>query len=251
MFDELVKFFVVLLVVVEPLSLLPILAGLTEGADERHRRAMSLKAVAIATVVCLVFAVAGTALLDLLGISVDAFKVGGGILLFLLSIEMVFARPSGVRSITPICAANRSDSGSTPANPSRMVASAPGPAISGNARGNTEMSARPWASASSPGVIERTPEGRANTISIESRNSRMPPPTLKASTLMPSRSSIAVPATANTRHTTVEIATAFSDIARRCRSSAPSVSPASIGSSDSGSTTTSSTTKNLTSSSNI
>ena len=101
MFDELVKFFVVLLVVVEPLSLLPILAGLTEGADERHRRAMSLKAVAIATVVCLVFAVAGTALLDLLGISVDAFKVGGGILLFLLSIEMVFARTSGVRSITP------------------------------------------------------------------------------------------------------------------------------------------------------
>ena len=101
MFDELVKFFVVLLVVVEPLSLLPILAGLTEGADERHRRAMSLKAVAISTVVCLVFAVAGTAMLDLLGISVDAFKVGGGILLFLLSIEMVFARPSGVRSITP------------------------------------------------------------------------------------------------------------------------------------------------------
>ena len=80
MFDELVKFFVVLLVVVEPLSLLPILAGLTEGADQRHRRAMSLKAVAISTVVCLVFAVAGTAMLDLLGISVDAFKVGGGIL---------------------------------------------------------------------------------------------------------------------------------------------------------------------------
>jgi multiple antibiotic resistance protein len=51
--------------------------------------------------VCLVFAAAGTALLGILGISVDAFKVGGGILLFLLAIEMVFARPSGVRSITP------------------------------------------------------------------------------------------------------------------------------------------------------
>jgi multiple antibiotic resistance protein len=101
MFDELAKFFVVLLVVVEPLSLLPVLAGLTQGTDERHRRAMSFKAVAIATAVCVAFAVAGTALLDLLGISVDAFKVGGGILLFLLSIEMVFARPSGVRSITP------------------------------------------------------------------------------------------------------------------------------------------------------
>ena len=101
MFDELVKFFVVLLVVVEPLSLLPVLAGLTQGADDSYRRHMSLKAVAISAVVCIVFALVGAALLRLLGISVDAFKVGGGILLFLLAIEMVFARPSGVRSITP------------------------------------------------------------------------------------------------------------------------------------------------------
>jgi multiple antibiotic resistance protein len=101
MFDELVKFFVVLLVVVEPLSLLPVLAGLTEGADEGYRRRMSVKAVAISSVVCLVFAAVGMKLLQVLGISVDAFKVGGGILLFLLAVEMVFARPSGLRSITP------------------------------------------------------------------------------------------------------------------------------------------------------
>jgi multiple antibiotic resistance protein len=101
MIDELVKFFVVLLVVVEPLSLLPILAGLTEGANDAYRRRMSVKAVGISAVVCLVFAVSGVLLLELLGISVDAFKVGGGILLFILAIEMVFARPSGARSITP------------------------------------------------------------------------------------------------------------------------------------------------------
>jgi multiple antibiotic resistance protein len=101
MFDELVKFFVVLLVVVEPLSLLPVLAGLTEGAGESYRRRMSLKAVGISAIVCLVFAAGGSALLAVLGISVHAFKVGGGILLFLLAIEMVFARPSGARSITP------------------------------------------------------------------------------------------------------------------------------------------------------
>jgi multiple antibiotic resistance protein len=101
MFDELVKFFVVLLVVVEPLSVLPVLAGLTEGTDEAWRRRMSFKAIGLSAIVCLVFAAAGTVLLGILGISVDAFKVGGGILLFLLAIEMVFARPSGVRSITP------------------------------------------------------------------------------------------------------------------------------------------------------
>jgi multiple antibiotic resistance protein len=101
MFDELVKFFVVLLVVVEPLSVLPVLAGLTEGADDGYRRRMSFKAVGLSAAVCLVFAAGGTALLGVLGISVDAFKVGGGILLFLLAVEMVFARPSGVRSITP------------------------------------------------------------------------------------------------------------------------------------------------------
>jgi len=92
---------VVLLVVVEPLSLLPVLAGLTQGADDAHRRRMACKAVAVAAIVCLVFATAGTKLIELLGISVEAFKVGGGALLFLLAIEMVFARPSGVRTTTP------------------------------------------------------------------------------------------------------------------------------------------------------
>jgi len=101
MIDELVKFFVVLLVVVEPLSLLPILAGLTGGTNDGYRRRMSVKAVGLSAIVCLGFAVSGGAMLAVLGISVDAFKVGGGILLFLLAIEMVFARPSGVRSITP------------------------------------------------------------------------------------------------------------------------------------------------------
>ncbi len=101
MLDDLVKFFVVLLVVVEPLSLLPVLAGLTQGADDSYLRRMSCKAVGLALAVCLVFAVGGRPLLELLGISVHAFRVGGGILLFLLAVEMVFARPSGVRSTTP------------------------------------------------------------------------------------------------------------------------------------------------------
>src|SRR4030095_10439583 len=101
MFDALAKFFVVLFVVVEPLSLLPIVAALTEGLGEVYRRRVAIKSVVISSIVCLVFTPAGARLLEVLGISVDAFKVGGGILLFLLAIEMVFARPSGARTITP------------------------------------------------------------------------------------------------------------------------------------------------------
>ena len=102
MLDELVKFFVVLMVVIEPLSLLPILAGLTEGADDAYRRRMSVKSVGISTIVCLVFAVCGGVQLQQHAAAHgDAFKVGGGILLFILAIEMVYARPSGARSITP------------------------------------------------------------------------------------------------------------------------------------------------------
>ena len=107
MFDELVKFFVVLLVVVEPLSLLPILAGLTQGADESYLRRMSWKAVGIAAIVCLGFATAGAALLEDTGHQRDAFKVGGGVLLFLLAIEMVFARPSGRARSRPVRTSRR------------------------------------------------------------------------------------------------------------------------------------------------
>jgi len=90
----------VLLLVVEPIGTIPVFAALTEHADAQWRRAMAIKACAIAAIVCVFFAVAGTATLRTLGISVDAFKIGGGILLFLLAVEMVFARPSGVRAMT-------------------------------------------------------------------------------------------------------------------------------------------------------
>ena len=45
MIDELLKFFVLFFVVVEPITLVPLFAGLTEGADEQFRRRVALKAV--------------------------------------------------------------------------------------------------------------------------------------------------------------------------------------------------------------
>jgi multiple antibiotic resistance protein len=98
MIDELLKFFVLFFVVVEPISLVPLFAALTEGANEAFRRRMALKAVLIAGAVVLLFAVGGAAFLRVMGISIDAFRIAGGIMLFLIALEMVFARESGTRT---------------------------------------------------------------------------------------------------------------------------------------------------------
>jgi multiple antibiotic resistance protein len=98
MTDELVKFFVLFFVVVEPITLVPLFAAMTEGEDEAFRRKMALKAVCIAGGVLLLFAVGGAAFLKVMGISIDAFRIAGGIMLFLIALEMVFARESGTRT---------------------------------------------------------------------------------------------------------------------------------------------------------
>ena len=97
MMDELLKFFVLFFVVVEPITLVPLFAGLTEGADERFRRRMALKAVMVSGVVLLLFAVGGALVPATMGISIDAFRIAGGVMLFLIALEMVFARESGTR----------------------------------------------------------------------------------------------------------------------------------------------------------
>ena len=95
MIDELAKFFVLFFVVVEPISLVPLFAGLTEGADEKFRRRMALKAVVVSGIVLLLFALGGAWFLRMMNISIDAFRIAGGVMLFLIALEMVFARESG------------------------------------------------------------------------------------------------------------------------------------------------------------
>jgi multiple antibiotic resistance protein len=97
MADELLKFFVLFFVVVEPISLVPLFAGLTEGADGNFRRRMALKAVIVSGVVLLLFALGGAWFLRTMNISLDAFRIAGGVMLFLIALEMVFARESGTR----------------------------------------------------------------------------------------------------------------------------------------------------------
>ncbi|MFO1466620.1 MAG: MarC family protein [Steroidobacteraceae bacterium] len=101
MAEQLLKFFVVFFVVVEPISLIPLFAGLTEGGGDGYRRVMASKAALIALCICVLFAMVGARFLQIMGIALSSFRIAGGSLLFLISLEMVFARPSGTRTTQP------------------------------------------------------------------------------------------------------------------------------------------------------
>jgi multiple antibiotic resistance protein len=98
MLEQPLKFFVVFFVVVEPVSLIPLFSGLTQGANVGYKRRMAIRAVLLAAAILVLFALGGAAFLQLMGISLDAFRIFGGLLLFLYSLEMVFARESGLRT---------------------------------------------------------------------------------------------------------------------------------------------------------
>lgn len=92
MIELFVSAFVTLLVVIDPPGCAPIFAGLTPGATAAQRRSMAIRAVVTAGAILIVFALIGEALLEKLGISLDSFRIAGGIMLFLIALEMVFEK---------------------------------------------------------------------------------------------------------------------------------------------------------------
>ena len=84
--------FVTLFVVIDPPGCAPIYAGLTTGATGPQRRSMAVRACLIAGGILLGFAVAGADLLAALHIELDAFRIAGGIMLFLIALDMVFEK---------------------------------------------------------------------------------------------------------------------------------------------------------------
>jgi multiple antibiotic resistance protein len=92
--------FVTLFVIFDPPGNVPVFLSITPHAKPDERRRIALRATLIAAVVLTVFGIAGEQFMKALGISLPAFRIAGGILLLLLSIEMVFARHSGLRTTT-------------------------------------------------------------------------------------------------------------------------------------------------------
>jgi multiple antibiotic resistance protein len=84
--------FVTLFVVIDPPGCAPIYASMTTGASDAQRRSMAIRAVVIATFILLIFALWGKQVLGVLGIQLDSFRIAGGIMLFLIAMDMVFEK---------------------------------------------------------------------------------------------------------------------------------------------------------------
>src|SRR5213594_78713 len=93
--------FVTLLVVVDPPGVVPTFVALTKSETPSRRRKILLRAVVIAFGVAIFFLLAGRALLSYLGVTVQAFSISGGILLFLAALPMLFGQRGGLQAPEP------------------------------------------------------------------------------------------------------------------------------------------------------
>lgn len=99
--SEIVTIFIAVFIVVDPFGIVPFFISLTAGFDARRRRTTILRAGAVAFVVLLLFILAGSAILRTLGIQPGSFYIAGGILLFLVSIDLLFGKPGRTKTTPP------------------------------------------------------------------------------------------------------------------------------------------------------
>ncbi|WP_448188174.1 MarC family protein [Azospirillum sp. sgz301742] len=92
--DALVSVLVVFFVVVDPIGLVPVFLGLTQGFDARRKRLIALRGTALSFTILVFFAYLGRSVLQALGIGMPAFRIAGGALLFWIAFEMLFQRRS-------------------------------------------------------------------------------------------------------------------------------------------------------------
>ncbi|UHD43831.1 MarC family protein [Aureimonas altamirensis] len=92
MADMLLTGFITLIVIIDPLGLIPLFLTLTPGRTRLERRQIALQASVIAFVILAVFALFGLVIIEALGVSLGAFRVAGGLFLFTIAFELVFEK---------------------------------------------------------------------------------------------------------------------------------------------------------------
>lgn len=92
MIEAVTTTFATMFVMIDPIGLTPMFAALTAGMPQGMRTRIALQGVMVAAVILAIFAVAGDLLLTTIGVSLPAFRIAGGVMLFLLSIEMLFQK---------------------------------------------------------------------------------------------------------------------------------------------------------------
>src|SRR6266567_4603780 len=89
--------FVTFFTVIDPVGLAPVVVALTAHLSEAQRNLIITRATLISAGIIAFFALVGRFLLDRLGINLYAFDIAGGVLLFLVAVDMLFGRQSGTR----------------------------------------------------------------------------------------------------------------------------------------------------------
>lgn len=92
-----VSAFVTFLTIIDPVGLAPVVISLTAHLSDKQRTKIITRAIVISAIIIAFFALVGRVVLDRLGISLYAFNMAGGVLLFLVAFDMLFGRPSGTR----------------------------------------------------------------------------------------------------------------------------------------------------------
>jgi len=96
--SQIVTIFLAVFIVVDPFGIVPVFISLTAGFTPRRRRATILKAVAVAFAVLCIFIFSGSAILRFLGIQPGSFFIAGGILMFIVSMDLLLGKPGRTKT---------------------------------------------------------------------------------------------------------------------------------------------------------
>jgi multiple antibiotic resistance protein len=95
---KILSIFIALFAIIDPFGAIPLFLALTKDAPTAQKRRTAAKSCGFALVVLVIFVFAGKYILDFFGVSITAFQVGGGVIIFMAGLPMLFAYPLGMKS---------------------------------------------------------------------------------------------------------------------------------------------------------